>query len=86
MNDPLDFIAPANYRIEFAFLRQIGQVTAKRAECRRLDVFLRRLAAFLVRLRGCEIWIELFEDLVACAFDVEFKTLQDSRGDSLALP
>ena len=86
LNDPLDFIAPANYRIEFVFLCQIGQITAKRAECRRLDVFLRWLASFLVRLRGREIWIKLFEDLVACAFDIEFKTFQNSRSDSLALP
>src|SRR6266576_2350679 len=67
------------------FVRQVGQVAAKRAECRILDVFLRWLAAFLVRFRGREIWIELFEDLVACAFDVEFKTFQNSRSDSLAL-
>src|SRR5947199_9348450 len=84
-NDALYFIVPANYRIEFAFLCQVGQVTAKRAECRSLDVFLRWLAAFLVRFRGREIWIELFEDFVACAFDVEFKTFQNSRSDSLAL-
>src|SRR5881409_1664171 len=55
------------------------------AQCRCLDVFLRWLTAFLVRFRGREIWIELFEDLVACAFDVEFKTFQNSRSDSLAL-
>ena len=34
--------------------------------------------------RGREIRIELFEYLVARAFDVDFETLQDSRSDSLA--
>src|SRR5437762_12650552 len=85
LNDPLDFIASANYRIAFACLRQVGQVTAKRADSRSVNVFLRWLAAFLCRFRVREIWIELFEDLVARAFDVEFKTFQNSRSDSLAL-
>ena len=84
MNDALYFITPANYRIEFALFRQIGQITAKRAECRGLNVFFRRFAAFLVRFGRCEIWIEFFKNLVAGAFDIDFKTLQHSRGDAFA--
>src|SRR4030095_3032091 len=85
LNHALDFIAPANYRIEFAFLCQIGQIAAKCAECWCLDVFLRWLAAFLVRFGRREVWIELLEEFVTCAFDVEFKAFQNSRSDSLAL-
>src|SRR6266513_90286 len=65
LNDPLDFIASANYRIDFAFLRQVGQLTAKRAECQILDLVLRLLIGFRVRFRGREIWIELSADILA---------------------
>ena len=74
LNDALDFIAPANHRIEFAFSRQLGQVAAKCTQRRRLHVFLRRLA-FLIGFGRRKVWIELLQDFVACAFDVEFKAL-----------
>src|SRR6059058_901135 len=78
LNDALYFIAPPNHRIKFALSRQIGQITAKRAERRSLDVSFRRFAAFLVRFGRGEIWIELFKNLVARAFDIDFKTLEHS--------
>ena len=40
LDDALDFVPPADHRIEFAFLGQFGQVATKRAQGRRLDIFL----------------------------------------------
>ena len=59
LNDAFDFIVPANHRIEFAFLGQISEITAKGAERGRLDVLSCWFAAFLVRFGRCEVWIEL---------------------------
>src|SRR5262249_3642958 len=85
LNHALDFIASTNDRIKLAFLCQISQIAAECTKCWRLYVFLSRLAAFLFGLGWCEIWIELFKDLVARTFDVQFEALQYSRRDSLAL-
>src|SRR4029077_9570293 len=82
---PLDFIAPANYGIEFPLPRQLSQVAAECAKCWSLDVFLRRLDPFLLRFRRREVWIELFKDLIAGTFDIEFETLQHSGSDAFAL-
>ncbi len=40
LNDALDFVVPADHRIDFAFLREFGEVAAKGAQRRRLDVLL----------------------------------------------
>ena len=51
LNDALDFVVPADHRIELAFLGQFSQIATKRAQRRRLDILLRcRLAAFLLGL------------------------------------
>src|SRR5207249_10134333 len=84
LNYALDFIAPANHGIEFALSCQIGQITAKCAQSWSLDLSFRRFAAFLVRFGRREIWIELSKNLVTCAFDIDFKTLEDSRGNPFA--
>ena len=84
LNHPFNLIAPANYRIEFSFPCQLGQITAKCPKCRCFDVFLSWLAAFLLRFGWREIRIKLFENLVARAFDVELETLEHSGSHALA--
>src|SRR5436309_1639388 len=85
LNYALDFIAPANYGIEFSLPRQFSQVTAECAKRWSFDVLLRRFATFLLRFRRREVWIELFKNLVASAFDIEFEALEHSGGNPLAL-
>ena len=41
LNHALDFVATSNHRIKLAFLGQLGQVTAERAQRRSFDVLLR---------------------------------------------
>ena len=79
LDHALDFIAPANHRIELAFPRQISQVTSKCAERRSLDIAFCWFATFLIRIGRHKIRIELFENFVAGAFDVELQTLEYSR-------
>ena len=85
LNYALDFITPANYGIEFSLPRQFSQVTAECAKRWSFDVLLRRFATFLLRFRRREVWIELFKNLVASAFDIEFEALEHSGGNPLAL-
>ncbi len=44
LNDALNFVVAADHRIEFAFLRQLGQVATKRAQRGRFDILLARSA------------------------------------------
>ena len=79
---------PADDRIELAFLRELRQVAAKRAERRRLDVLSstarRRRPAFRLGFRRREIRIEFLEDFVAGPLDIDVEVLQHARGDAFA--
>jgi hypothetical protein len=44
LNHTLDFVAPANHRIEFTFARHLRQVATESAQRRGLDIFLRSRA------------------------------------------
>ena len=83
LNDALDFIAATDHRIKLVLFRQVSQITTKRAERRGFDIFLGRLTAFL-GFRRCEIRIEFFENLVARPLDIDFETLENTRGDAFA--
>src|ERR1051326_3287758 len=87
LNHPLDFVAPATNGIEFAFPRQLSQVAAKCAECWRFNILFgsRCFGTFLLGFGRGEIWIELFENLIARAFDVELKALEHSGSNSFTL-
>src|SRR5262245_54508241 len=79
---------PPNDRIELALFRKIRQITAKGAERRRLDVFLRwlaRRAQFGIAFRRRKIRIEFFQYFVTGSLYIDLKTLQNSSGDALAL-
>ena len=72
LNDTFNFIAATNHGIEFIFLREIREVAAKRTQGGGFDVFFCRFAAFLIGFRRREIWIQLFENFIARAFDIDF--------------
>ncbi len=82
MNDALDFIVAPDYRVKLVFFRQVGEIAAKCPERGSLDVFLRRLAAFLLGFGRSEIRIELFKNLIPRSLDVDFKTLEHPGRDA----
>ena len=86
MNDALNFIASANYGIELIFFGKIGEIAAKCAEGGSLNIFFCWFAAFLVRLRWHKIWIKLFKNFVAGAFDIDLETPEHPRRDALSFP
>ena len=71
-----------DYRVKLVFFRQVGEIAAKCPERGSLDVFLRRLAAFLLGFGRSEIRIELFKNLIPRSLDVDFKTLEHPGRDA----
>ena len=75
---------PADDRIEFILLGKFGEVAtegARRPVSWNLSSSGLRRNTFALFL-GREVWIELLEDFVSGAFNIDFQTLQDARGNT----
>ncbi len=86
LNDALNFVAAPDNRIELAFLRQLGQVAAESAQGRSFDIFLRSGFGAFLRFRWREIRIELLQNFVPRALDVDLEALEHARGHPFAFP
>ena len=90
-----DLGPPAHHRIEFALVRQFGQVAAEGLQRRRLDILLvlgaaapagrRRRRLFAASLAG-ELRIEFTQDFLPRPLDVDIEGSQHARRDALTLP
>ena len=87
LNDALDFVFPADHRVELAFLRQVSQIAPERTQGRRFYIFFsatRGAGGFIcLPFRRREIRIEFLQNLVACALDIDLEALQHPRRDAL---
>ena len=83
LDDALDFVFPANHRIELVLLRQISQITPECTQGRRFYILFpaTRAAGGLVRFsfRGREIWIEFLQNFIARPLDIDLEALQHAR-------
>ena len=87
LDDAFDLVGPPDHGIQFVLPGEFGQVAPERPQCRRLRILLSSCLGgnpFALLLRG-EIWIELLEDFVSGALDVDLEAFQDARGDSFSL-
>ena len=93
LDDALDFVGPADYRIHLAFAGDLGEIAAEGAQRGRLIALFAALCrcgllAFLFLLHLLiahgEVGIEFLENFLAGLFDINVEILKHARGNSVA--
>jgi len=89
LDDALDLAAASDDGVEVAVVRQLGEVATEGLQGGSLALLaaaagLVEVALVVVRAATGEIRIELAEDLVAGALDIDLQILEDAGGDAVA--
>jgi len=91
LNDTLNFVLAANHRVHLALARNFRQISPERplraASSLRLaflQFFRRPSFAAAASFLRVEVGIQLFQDLLACLFDIDVHILEDASGHTIA--